>query len=91
MSGLFVEELGFCRKAGLEKLGDIELDSTKVQANISKHKGMSYEGMEMGIEQLEAGVLCLPAEAGCGDVKAQVIVYCFSWNRRIKPLDLAQR
>jgi len=65
-----VEELGLCRKAGLEKLGDIELDSTKVQADTSKHKGMSYEGMERGIEQLEAVVSCLPAEAGCGDVKA---------------------
>ena|GEM_PF-6167977 len=84
-----MEELGFCRKVGLEKLGDIELDSTKVQADTSKHKGMSYEGMERGIPQLEAGVSCLPAEAGCGDVKAQVIVCCFSWNWKIKPLDLA--
>ena len=73
-----MEVLGFCRTAGLEKLGDIELDSTKVHANTLKHKGMSYEGMEKGIEQLEAGVSCLPAEGGSGGVKAQVIVCCFS-------------
>jgi len=34
-----------CQKAGLVKLGHVALDGTKVKANASKHKAMSYERM----------------------------------------------
>src|SRR5216683_2110049 len=43
LSGLFVQVLQLCRKAGLVKLGHVALDGTKVKANASKHKAMSYE------------------------------------------------
>src|SRR6266852_857750 len=45
LSGLFVQVLGLCRKAGLAKLGHVALDGTKLRANASKHKAMSYGRM----------------------------------------------
>src|SRR5919198_6244526 len=42
---LFVQILKLCRAAGLVKLGHVALDGTKVQANASKHKAMSYKRM----------------------------------------------
>ena len=47
--------LRLCQKAGLVKLGHVSLDGTKVGANASKHKAMSYERMlktaeELGVE-----------------------------------------
>jgi len=34
--------LKLCQKAGLVKLGHVSLDGTKIKANASKHKAMSY-------------------------------------------------
>ena len=45
LSGLFVQVLRLCRAAGLVKLGHVALDGTKIKANASKHKAMSYERM----------------------------------------------
>jgi transposase len=45
LDGLFGQVLTMCSKAGLVKLGHVSLDGTKVQANASKHKAMSYERM----------------------------------------------
>ena len=42
LSGLFLQVLVFCQGAGLVKLGHVALDGTKVRANASKHKAMSY-------------------------------------------------
>jgi transposase len=43
LKGLFSQVLGLCRRAGLVRLGHVALDGTKVRANASKHKAMSYE------------------------------------------------
>ncbi|MHC4416602.1 MAG: transposase, partial [Planctomycetota bacterium] len=45
LKGLFVQVLRLCQKAGLVKLGHVSLDGTKVKANASRHKAMSYERM----------------------------------------------
>src|SRR5208282_2913796 len=45
-----------CEKAGLVKLGHVALDGTKIKANASKHKAMSYERMEKRAAELEAEV-----------------------------------
>ena len=37
--------LQLCRAAGLARLGHVSLDGTKVRANASKHKAMSYGRM----------------------------------------------
>jgi len=63
LAGLFVGVLQLCQKAGLVKLGHISLDGTKVKANASKHKAMSYDRMDKTLGQLEAEVQQLLAEA----------------------------
>ena len=40
-----MQVLQLCQQAGIVKLGHVALDGTKVQANASKHKAMSYERM----------------------------------------------
>jgi transposase len=42
LSLLFVQALQLCQKAGLVKLGHVAIDGTKLQANASAHKSMSY-------------------------------------------------
>jgi len=46
LAGLFQQVLALCRQAGLVTLGHVALDGTKVKANASKHKAMSYDRME---------------------------------------------
>lgn len=45
MKELFLEVLQLCREAGLLKVGRLALDGTKVKANASRHKAMSYDRM----------------------------------------------
>jgi len=45
LAGLFVQVLAVCRKAGLAGLGHVAVDGTKIKANASKHKAMSYARM----------------------------------------------
>ena len=56
LAGLFVQVLKLCEKVGLVKLGHVALDGTKIKANASKHKAMSYERMEKRAAELEAEV-----------------------------------
>ena len=46
LAGLFQQVLALCSKAGLVKLGHVALDGTKIRANASKHKAMSYKRMK---------------------------------------------
>jgi transposase len=46
LAGLFLQVLKLCQKAGLVKLGHVALDGTKIKANASKHKAMSYKRMK---------------------------------------------
>src|SRR5208283_5016394 len=48
--------LRLCERAGLVKLGHVALDGTKIKANASKHKAMSYERMARRAAELEAEV-----------------------------------
>jgi transposase len=67
LSGFFVQILQLCQKVGLVKLGHVSLDGTKVKANASKHKAMSYSRMEKKSEELEAEVRRLLQEAQAVD------------------------
>src|SRR6185312_3198386 len=67
LSRLFVQVLRLCEKAGLVRLGHVALDGTKLRANASKHKAMSYGRMEEKIAELEAQVKELLAEAEAAD------------------------
>ena len=53
---LFPQVLALCQRAGLVKLGHVALDGTKVRANVSKHKAMSYGRMKEKEAQLQAEV-----------------------------------
>ena len=64
LAGLFLQVLELCRKAGLVKLGHVALDGTKVRANASKHKAMSYGRMKEKEGQLAAEVAELLRRAG---------------------------
>ena len=56
LAGLFVQVLKLAEKAGLVKLGHVALDGTKIKANASKHKVMSYERMKKREVELAAEV-----------------------------------
>jgi transposase len=56
LSGLFVQVLKLCAEAGLVKLGHVALDGTKIKANASKHKAMSYARMQKAEAALAAEV-----------------------------------
>jgi transposase len=56
LAGLFVQVLHLCQKAGMVKLGHVALDGTKIQANASKHKAMSYERMKKTEKELRADI-----------------------------------
>src|SRR4051812_16665103 len=64
---LFVEVLKLCALAGLAKVGTIALDGTKVKANASRHKAMSYDRMKAEEERLKKEIAKLLAEAQASD------------------------
>jgi transposase len=63
LKGLFIQILRLCQKAGMVSLGHVALDGTKVQANASKHKAMSYERMLMAEKGLEKEINALMRKA----------------------------
>jgi transposase len=56
LSALFVQVLKLCAAARLVKLGHVALDGTKIKANASKHKAMSYAYMKEREAELQAEV-----------------------------------
>lgn len=67
LEGLFAQVLQVAQKTGTATLGRVSLDGTKVKANASKHKAMSYGRMEERQRQLEEEVKELLAKAGAAD------------------------
>ncbi|HZB55305.1 MAG TPA: IS1182 family transposase [Reyranella sp.] len=56
LADLFVQVLALCRRAGMVRLGHVALDGSKVKANASKHKAMSYGRMVKAEAELAAEV-----------------------------------
>ena len=69
LRGLFVQVLRLCQRAGLVKLGHIALDGTKLKANASKHKAMSYDRMVKEEVRLQAEVDILLQQATEADAR----------------------
>ncbi len=67
LDDLFAQVLVLCSEAGLVKLGRVALDGTKLRASASRHKAMSYGRLGPRIEQLEAEMAALLAEAEATD------------------------
>ena len=68
IDALFVQVLALCAQAGLVRLGRVALDGTKLRASASKHKAMSHDRMGPRIEELEAQVAAMLAEAEATDL-----------------------
>ena len=67
LSELFVQVVRLAREMGLVKLGTIAVDGTKVKANASRHKAMSYERMLQSERELKAQIDALLARAKAAD------------------------
>jgi transposase len=67
LAALFTQGLRLCRRAGLVKLGRVAIDGTKIKANASKHKAMSYGRMRTQEAALEQEVRTLLQQAGAVD------------------------
>jgi transposase len=67
LEDLFVQVLQLCQKAGLVKLGHIALDGTKVKADASRHKAMSYGRMKQEEKRLKEEIHQLLSEAEAVD------------------------
>lgn len=67
LEGLFEQVLKIALEAGAMKLGRVALDGTKVKANASKHKAMSYDRMKEKERQIRAEVKELLAQAEAAD------------------------
>jgi len=72
LAGLFTQALRLCDKAGLVKLGHVAIDGTKLKANASKHKAMSYDRMEEKEKQLREEVDKLLQQAAQVDAEEDI-------------------
>lgn len=64
---LFVQVVRLAREMGLVKLGTIAVDGTKVKANASRHKAMSYGHMLKAEAELKAQIAALLQRAKAAD------------------------
>jgi transposase len=67
LEGLFVDALKLCALAGLTRVGTIALDGTKIKANASRNKAMSYDRMKEEEKRLKEEIAGLLAEAEATD------------------------
>jgi transposase len=67
LEALFVDVLKLCALAGLAKVGTIALDGTKIKANASRHKAMSYDRMPEEEARLKQEIATILAEAESAD------------------------
>ncbi len=63
LGNVFLQALELCRAAGMVSLGRVALDGTKIRANASRHKAMSYARLTEKQKVLAAEVSELLAEA----------------------------
>ena len=73
LAELFVQALRLCKKAGLVKMGALAIDGTKLRANASRHKAMSYERMGRAERRLEAEIAAIEAQAAALLSDAEVV------------------
>ena len=69
LAAQFGTVLKLCQRAGLSTVGHVSLDGTKIQANASKHKAMSYGRMKEEEKRLAAEVEALLFRADEIDAK----------------------
>lgn len=67
LSDLFVQVVMLAKECGLVKLGTVSVDGTKIKANASRHKAMSYDRMKKAELELKAQIDALLAKAKAAD------------------------
>ncbi len=67
LSDLFVQVVRLAREMGLVKLGTIAVDGTKIKANASRHKAMSYDRMLKAEVELKEQIKALLDKANATD------------------------
>src|ERR1022692_3430725 len=72
-SGFFEEVLKIVLETGAMKLGRVALDGTKIKANASQHKAMSYERMAQQEEAIREQVKELMARAAAADAEEDTL------------------
>ena len=73
LAGLFTQALLLCAEAGLVKLGHVSIDGTKIKANASKHKAMSYKRMNETEARLKQEIDALLAAAEKTDAEEDAL------------------
>lgn len=89
-SALFLEVLRICQTAGLVKLGHLVLDGSKVKANASRHKAMSYGRMVAEELRLKGEIATLLQEAESQDASEDALLGAADQAHKL-PQDLARR
>jgi transposase len=67
LAALFAQVVRLARECGLVKLGTLAVDGTKVKANASRHKAMSYARMQQAEAELKAQIAALLERARAAD------------------------
>jgi len=83
LAGLFAQVLRMCREAGLVKLGQMAIDSTKIRAHADRHRTMRYQQLEEAERALDERVRALLQEAAQVDAEEDA-----RYGKEQKPQDL---
>ena len=73
LADLFIEVLQIAGQLGMVKLGNLSLDGSKVRANASRHKAMSYGYMKKEVERLRAEIAALLQQAEQTDAEQDAV------------------
>lgn len=76
MKPLFLEVLRVAGELGMVQLGNLSTDGTKIEANASRHKAMSYGYMTKDLERLQAEIDKLLASADRVDAEQDAVLGC---------------
>lgn len=67
LADLFLQVLRLCQRSGMVKLGHVAIDGSKIKANASKHKAMSYARMQEEDKRLKKEIEKLMRESEITD------------------------
>jgi transposase len=89
-SELFVQVVRLARESGLTSLGTLAIDGSKVKANASKHKAMSFERMNKEEKRLEREIEAITKMADDTD-EAEDVEFGPDFRGDELPQELARR
>jgi transposase len=90
LGNLFQQLLAECMSAGLVKLGHVAIDGTKMKANASKHKAMSFDRMEKEDVRLTAEIEAYFDQAEAADAEEDKL-YGVGEQQHDLPAELRRR